>query len=201
MAYRDVAQATSVFQMNSLALYGGTFDPIHHGHLILARDAMERMEISRVIFLPAQISPHKLDRPPSPPEIRLSMVSAAISADPSFSVDPRELARTGPSFTIDTAREYREEFPETRLFYFIGDDNLPELHTWKDIDELQTLVDFVILSRTGIAQPVRYPIISRNIEISSTEIRSRVAASRPVHHMVPPAVDEIIRCHRLYQNP
>lgn len=187
--------------MNSLALYGGTFDPIHHGHLILARDAMERLDIVRVIFLPAQISPHKLDRPPSPPEIRLEMVAAATAGDPAFSVDPRELGRTGPSFTIDTAREFRAEFPDTRLYYFIGDDNLPELHTWKDIDELQTLVEFVVLSRTGIAQPVRYPIISRNIELSSTEIRRRVANNQPVHHMLPRAVDDLIRRHRLYSRP
>ncbi|MEX1119937.1 MAG: nicotinate-nucleotide adenylyltransferase [Terrimicrobiaceae bacterium] len=188
--------------MNShaIGLYGGSFDPIHNGHLLLARDAMERLNLERVIFLPAKISPHKLDRPPSPPGARLELLEAAISEEPGFEVDPRELFREGPSFTIDTIRAYRTERPEARLFYFIGDDNLSELHTWKDIAELKTLVQFVILTRTASPLPVDFPVISRRIEISSTEMRKRIARGASVQYMTPMNVCEKIQTLGLYRN-
>jgi len=188
--------------MNShaIGLYGGSFDPIHNGHLLLARDAMERLNLERVIFLPAKISPHKLDRPPSPPEARLELLEAATSQEPGFEVDPRELHREGPSFTIDTMRAYRAENPDTRLFYFIGDDNLSELHTWKDIEELKTLVQFVVLARTASPLPMDFPVISRRIEISSTEMRKRIARGASVRYMTPMNVCEKIQTLGLYRN-
>ena len=87
-----------------IGLYGGSFDPIHNGHLILARDAMERLELDKVIFLPARISPHKLDRPPAPPEVRCQMLSAAIAEETRFEMDACEIEREEPSFTIDTVQ-------------------------------------------------------------------------------------------------
>ena len=191
----------AITNSKSLALYGGTFDPIHHGHLILARDAMEQLGIEKVIFLPAKISPFKLDTPPSPPETRLDMIKAAIQPDAGFAVDDRELRRQGPSYTIETVREYRAEFPATHLFFLIGDDNLPNLGEWKESSELAKLVEFVILGRMGIAEVDAYRVVSRKIEISSTEIRRRVAQGLPIHHLVPHGVLEIIRSRRLYLNP
>ena len=184
----------------SLGLYGGSFDPIHNGHLLLARDAMERLQLDRVIFLPANISPHKLDRPPSPPEARLRMIEAAIAQQPGFEVDSRELFTDGPSYTIDTARAYQTENPGTRLYYFIGDDNLAELSTWKEIEELEKIVQFVILTRTASPLPVNYPVISRRIEISSTEIRKRIARGASVSYMTPMTVCKIIQDLGIYRN-
>lgn len=183
-----------------IGLYGGSFDPVHNGHLILARDAMERLELDRVVFLPARISPHKLDHPPAPPEARCRLLAAAIAEEPRFEMDDCEIQRNGPSFTIDTVQLYRDRFPGARLHYFIGDDNLPELDTWKDISHLRTLVQFVVLSRIGMPFLAEFPTITRHIEISSTEIRNRIARGLSVRYMVPKASCELISQLRLYHH-
>lgn len=183
-----------------IGLYGGSFDPIHNGHLILARDAMERLELDRVIFLPAHISPHKMDRPPASAEARFEMLAEAIKDEPGFSVDDREIRRKGPSFTVDTVREFQEEFPGAKLFYFIGDDNLDELHTWKEIDQLKSLVQFVVLSRAGMPFLAEFPMITRLVEISSTEIRNRIARGESVRYMVPYPACQVIKKLGLYKN-
>jgi nicotinate-nucleotide adenylyltransferase len=177
-----------------IGLYGGSFDPIHNGHLILARDAMERLELNKVVFLPARISPHKLDRPPAPPEARCQILAAAIADEPRFEMDPCEIEREGPSFAVDTVHLFRERYPGTKLYYFIGDDNLPELDTWRDIANLRELTQFVVLSRAGMPFLSEFPTITRHIEISSTEIRNRIARGLSVRYMVPlPACDVIAK--------
>lgn len=177
-----------------IGLYGGSFDPIHNGHLILARDAMERLELDKVVFLPAGISPHKLDRPPAPPEARCLMLATAIADEPCFEMDACEIEREGPSFTIDTVQLFRNRYPGAKLYYFIGDDNLPELDTWRDIANLRESAHFVVLSRAGMPFLSEFPIITRHIEISSTEIRNRIARGLSVRYMVPlPACDVIAK--------
>jgi nicotinate-nucleotide adenylyltransferase len=183
-----------------IGLYGGTFDPIHNGHLILARDALERLELSKVVFLPARISPHKLDRPPAPPDARCRMVAAAIAGEPQFEMSACEINREGPSFTIDTVRGFQERFPEASLYYLIGDDNLTELETWKDIGILRQAAQFVVLSRAGMPFLSQFPTITRHIEISSTEIRSRVARGLSVRYMVPLPACELIAELGLYRD-
>lgn len=183
-----------------IGLYGGTFDPIHNGHLILARDALERLELSKVVFLPARISPHKLDRPPAPPDARCRMVAAAIVGEPQFEMSACEIKREGPSFTIDTVRGFQERFPEASFYYLIGDDNLTELETWKDIAILRQAAQFVVLSRAGMPFLSQFPTITRHIEISSTEIRSRVARGLSVRYMVPLPACELIAELGLYRD-
>ena len=183
-----------------IGLYGGSFDPIHNGHLILARDAVERLELDKVIFLPARISPHKLDRPPAPPEVRCQMLSAAIAGEPRFEMDACEIEREGPSFTIDTVQSFRARHPQAALYYFIGDDNLTELETWKESHKLLETAQFVVLSRAGMPFLSRFPTITRHIEISSTEIRKRVARGLSVRYMAPLAVCELIAKLGLYRN-
>ena len=183
-----------------IGLYGGTFDPIHNGHLILARDALERLELSKVVFLPARISPHKLDRPPAPPDARCRMVAAAIAGEPHFEMSACEIKREGPSFTIDTVRGFQERFPEASFYYLIGDDNLTELETWKDIAILRQAAQFVVLSRAGMPFLSQFPTITRHIEISSTEIRSRVARGLSVRYMVPLPACELIAELGLYRD-
>jgi len=183
-----------------IGLYGGSFDPIHNGHLILARDAMERLELDKVIFLPTRISPHKLDRPPAPPEARCQMLSAAIVDEPRFKMDPCEIEREGPSFTIDTVQSLQSQYPDAKLYYFVGDDNLPELESWKDSAKLRAAAQFVVLSRAGMPFLSEFPTITRHVEISSTEIRKRVARGLSVRYMVPLPVCELIEKLGLYRD-
>jgi nicotinate-nucleotide adenylyltransferase len=182
-----------------LALYGGTFDPIHHGHLILARDAMELFGLDRVLFIPAAISPHKLARQPAPAELRRRMVGAAIAGEPRFAMDERELWRKGPSFTIDTVLEIRAERPGAELFYLVGGDNIPQLETWHRFDELRTLVQFVVLNRHTQPAPGDFSSLPRRVDISSTEIRDRIARGASIRYLVPEPVFDLIEQSNLYR--
>ena len=135
----------TVADTGKLGIYGGTFDPIHHGHLILARQALEELQLERIIFVPAAVSPHKADRMSTPADVRLTMLQAAIAEDPCFEFDDLELRRPPPSFTVETVEEYKRRAPDAQLFYLVGLDNLPKLHTWHRFDELQKLIRFAVL--------------------------------------------------------
>lgn len=181
------------------ALYGGSFDPIHHGHLILAREAMERLSLDRVIFIPAAQSPHKLTRIPAPPAVRLAMVRAAIAGEPRFECDNSETTREGPSFTVDTVEAWRAKFPDDEFFCLIGEDNVRELPTWRRYDELRGMVQFVVFGRDASAPAHDFPRVDRRVDISATEVRKRVAQRRSIRYLVPEAVREIIATHQIYQ--
>lgn len=182
-----------------LALYGGTFDPIHCGHLILAREAMETLGLDRVVFVPAAQSPHKLHREPAPPRIRLEMVQAAIADEPGFACDDAEIERPGPSFTIDTVERTVAQHPDAELFYFIGHDNVRELNTWRRIGDLRRLVRFVVFDRDGCDLAHDFLHVTRQIDISATEVRARVARGASIRYLVPESVRAIIVRHQLYQ--
>lgn len=184
-----------------VGLYGGSFDPIHHGHLILARDVRERLGLERMIFIPAGVSPHKLGQPPAPPALRLEMVRAAVAGEEGFECDDCEVMREGPSFAIDTVRLMMGRFPRAEIFYLIGGDNLEALHTWKEIAALRELVTFVVLARGGAGMPPEgFVPFDRRVDISSTDIRKRIATGRPVRYLLPEAVCTIVSRHRLYRN-
>src|SRR3954471_4039124 len=140
-----------------LVLFGGTFDPVHHGHLILARDALETLEAHKVVFIPAAISPHKLFRTPTRPELRREMVAAAIEGEERFVMDDRELSREGPSFTYDTVVQLRAAWPGAELLYLVGYDNVGALSTWHRYPELEQLVRFVVLHRAGVETARTHP--------------------------------------------
>ena len=184
-----------------VGLFGGTFDPVHLGHLILAMAAMEELALDRVIFIPAGISPHKSSTPPvAPAADRLEMLRLATHEEYSFSIDDRELRREGPSYTIDTVELLMEENPGVRFIYLIGGDHIPVLQSWHRIDELRNLVDFAVLNRgndTGQAG-IAYPMVQRRIDISSTEIRERLAKGLPVSYYLPTSVHDIIVTRGLY---
>ena len=193
-------RAVEMISSEKIGLFGGSFDPIHHGHLILARDAMESLGLDRVIFIPANVSPHKLEHPPAPARLRCEMVEAAIAGEPRFSMDACEADREGPSFAVDTVRLMQRQFPQAQFFYFIGEDNVSALHTWREIDELKKLASFVVLAR-GDLEPIEgFPVISRNIDISSTDIRNRIARGLSVRYLLPDAVCAILARHQLYLN-
>jgi len=183
-----------------VGLYGGSFDPVHHGHLILAREAMETLGLDRVIFIPAGVSPHKLDRPPVSPATRLEMVQAAIAGEENFFWDDCEVRRDGPSFAIDTVRLMMGRYPGAEIFFLIGEDNLPALHTWKDVETLRGLARFVVLARgTGVTES-GFDTIGRSVDISSTDIRNRIASGMSVRYLLPESVCSLISLHRLYRN-
>jgi nicotinate-nucleotide adenylyltransferase len=186
-----------------LALYGGTFDPVHHGHLILAREALEQLSLDRVIFIPAGHSPHKLARTPSPAALRLAMLAKAIADEPRFVLDDAELNQPGPSFSIDTVERISAEFPGAKLHYLIGADNLRELHTWRRIEDLRRLAQFVVFGRGADAADATYdfPSLPRRIDISATDIRARVARGASIRYLIPEPVRSIIADHHLYQEP
>ena len=181
------------------ALYGGSFDPIHHGHLILAREAAEQLGLDRVVFIPAAISPFKLEAHPAPAELRLEMVRAAIAGESGFECDDSEVHRPGPSFTVDTVEAWRRRAPDDELFYFIGQDNVRDLSKWRRWEELRHLAQFVVFERDSGAPPHDFPRVVRRFDVSATEVRKRVAEKRSIRYLVADAVRSIIETHRLYQ--
>lgn len=184
--------------MKKIGIYGGTFDPIHHGHLILAREALETLGLEQMVFVPACVSPHK-DAPAAGAEMRLSMLRAATTGEARFAVDDCELQRSPPSYTIDTVEHFRQRESSCEIYYLIGKDQVPTLANWCRFDELQKLVRFAVLDRTGTDVTHGYPVVRRKIDISATEIRKRVASGRSIRYLVPPEVEEIIRRHHLYR--
>jgi nicotinate-nucleotide adenylyltransferase len=186
-----------------LGLMGGTFDPVHHGHLVAAEEARYAFELERVMFVPAG-HPWQKGRLAAPPEERFSMTLLATQDNPHFEVSRIEIDRDGPTYTVDTLRELRAQRPDDELFFVTGADAVREILTWKDPDEALRLATFVAVTRPG------YPLDklpSRAIEvleipalaISSTDIRARVAAGRPIRYLVPDAVAAHIRVHDLYR--
>ena len=182
-----------------IAIYGGTFDPVHHGHLILAREAIETLPLQKVIFVPAAVSPFKKSAPVASSEIRLSMLRAATKDEIGFAVDDCELRRPPPSYTIDTIEDIQRREPDAEIYCVIGEDNVAELARWHRFAELEKIVRFVVLDRTGRPFNYSYEIIRRRIDISATEIRNRVASGQSIRYFVPQAVEEIIRREKLYQ--
>lgn len=185
-----------------IGLFGGTFDPVHLGHLILAQIAIEELALEQLIFIPAKISPHKEITPPCALEKdRMAMLELGCGNEHRFSIDDRELRREGNSYAIDTVRELQKENPLAKFIYLIGEDNVSKLSTWKESDELQQRVAFAVLRRSSNAllQPHSFPIISRCIDISSTEIRERLAKGRSVRYLLSTPVFKYIEERRLYQ--
>lgn len=185
--------------MKKSGIYGGTFDPIHHGHLILAREAREILDLGEVIFVLAAQSPHKTTLPPTSAAVRWEMLTAAIAHEDGFSTSRLEIDRPPPSYSIETVEQLRAAKQDTEFFFLIGEDNLPQLSSWHRFDELNRLVQFVVLDRSGETVEERYPVVRRKIDISGTTIRNRVASGRSIRYLVPEAVAQIIRRENLYQ--
>src|SRR4030095_4860167 len=160
-----------------IGIYGGTFDPIHHGHLILAREARELFGFEKVIFVPAAVSPFK-SSPAATAQVRLSMLRAAIEGEPGFELDDCELRRPPPSYAIDTIAEIRKRKGDAQSYYLIAEDNLPTLQKWHRFNELRKAVQFVVLDRTGAPPDHPYPIVHRKIDILASAIRKRVASGQ-----------------------
>src|SRR5215467_9862101 len=185
-------------KLKKIGIYGGSFDPIHHGHLILAREAREVLDVEKIIFIPAAVSPFKRRPPSATGEARLAMLRAAIQGEDGFEVDDCELRRPPPSWTIDTVLEIRKREPDSEVYLLVGEDNVATLDGWGRFDELKKVVRFVVLDRTGSEAQRAYRIVRRKIDISATNIRMRVACAQSIRYLVPPAVEEIICREKLY---
>ena len=184
--------------MQKIGIYGGTFDPVHHAHLILARAALERFALERIVFVPTRLSPHK-KASVAAPEVRLDMLRAAIEGEAQFEVDDCELQREPPSYSIDTVEKLHHRYPGAHLFLLIGDDNLAGLPNWRGFEDLRHMVTFIVLQRAFIPVAHEYLSVDRRIDISATEIRNRIASGRTIHFLVPRAVEQIIRARGLYR--
>lgn len=190
-----------------IGFLGGSFDPVHFGHLIAAQDAFEQHRLDRLVLVPAAQAPLKPNDVQSSAEDRLAMLRAAVEWDHRFEISDFELRRGGVSYTIDSARHFRARYPEDELFWVVGGDQLPKLHLWKDIDELVQLVEFIFLERPGY--PVKaHPEIpglrlhrcdGHLLAISSTELRERVKHHLSLDYFVPHKAIVYIQEKRLYR--
>jgi nicotinate-nucleotide adenylyltransferase len=190
-----------------IGILGGSFDPVHFGHLLAAQDAFEQQQLDRLILVPAAQAPLKPRDVQSTAEDRLAMLRAAVEWDHRFDVSDVELRRGGVSYTIDSARHFRALYPNDDLYWVVGGDQLPKLHLWKDIAELVQLVEFIFLERPGY--PVReHPDIpglrlhrcdGHLLAISSTELRERVKHNLSLDYFVPHKAIVYIRENHLYR--
>lgn len=179
-------------------ILGGSFDPIHHGHLILARAAREQLALDRVIFIPANLSPHKTETVPTTGDNRLEMVKLAIKGEAGFEARDIELRRPAPSYTVDTLRELHAAHPGDEFVLLIGADNVAKFGTWREADEIRKLARIAVLDRAGNAVAHDWPVVRRVIDISSTDIRTRVATGHSIRYLTPDRVCDYIADNRLY---
>jgi nicotinate-nucleotide adenylyltransferase len=189
-----------------VGIFGGTFDPIHLGHLVLAELTHEALGLDRVVFVPARVPPHKGDAGASP-EHRFRMTDLAVRDNPHFEVSDVEIRRDGPSYTVETLRRFREEHPGgTEHYLMMGADSARDLESWRDHEEILHGSTVVVMGRPGVErQQLPAPVAARAtvvptplLEISSTEIRRRVRDGDTIRYLVVEPVEKYIRSQGLY---
>jgi len=192
-----------------IGFLGGSFDPVHFGHLLAAQDVYEQYRLDRLLLVPAAQAPLKPQEVQSRPEDRLAMLKAAIEWDRRFEVCDLELRRGGVSYTIDSVRMLKAQFSDDDLFWIIGGDQLPRLDLWRDAAELAGMIEFIFLERPGhpAKQTPAIPGLRLHrcdghlIEISSSELRERVRRGLSLHYFCPQKVIAIIESRQLYRQP
>lgn len=190
-----------------IGFLGGSFDPVHFGHLLAAQDVYEQYQFDRLLLVPAAQAPLKPKEVQSSLEDRLIMLRAAIEWDKRFEISDLELRRGGVSYTIDSVRHFRTMFPHDELYWIIGGDQLPRMNEWKEIEELARIIEFIFLERPGHpAKPTpEIPGLRLHrcdghlIEISSSELRDRVRRGRSLHYFCPQKVITHIEARQLYR--
>jgi nicotinate-nucleotide adenylyltransferase len=187
-----------------LGLFGGSFDPVHLGHLLVAQAAVEELGLDKVFFIPAAQSPFKPENQIAPAKARLQLLRLALAGKTNCEIDGQEIRRGGISFAIETLRDYARRFPKAELFYLIGADNAARLNEWREPAELARLAEFVAIPRPGGAAAAFPPpfrgraLVGFPLGISSSQIRARVKAGLPVENLVPPSVADAIYAAKLY---
>ena len=186
-----------------IGLLGGSFDPPHVGHLLAASDAVEALELDRLVFIPAAVQPLKIDRTSALAEQRLAMTKMLVGSDPRFDVDSIEIDRGGLSYTVDTLAALTLRWPSAKLFWLVGADIVSSFGQWRQPERILELATVVVLQR-GEAAGGTLPagmrcLATRRVDVSSTEIRRRVKEGRSVRGFVPDAVADFIAAERLYR--
>jgi nicotinate-nucleotide adenylyltransferase len=194
----------------AVAIMGGTFDPIHLGHLLAAEEAWLRFTLDRVVFVPNREPPHKHDYSVSAVEHRFAMVTLATASNPHFEVSRLEIDRPGPSYTADTMRHFRERLgAEARLYFITGADAMMETVAWHQPEEIARVCEFIAVTRPGYdlgklppawlgPQARVHTLPIPGLDISSTELRRRAAAGESLRYLVPPCVARYVEVNRLY---
>lgn len=194
----DLAVRTGVF--------GGTFDPPHVGHLLLASDARDALNLDRLIFIPAGAQPFKVHTPPiASPQDRLEMVRLAVADDANWSVDEAEINRKGLSFTVDTLEHLSEQYAGGKLFLLIGEDALATFDKWRAPERIRELATIAVMGRGGpdagaiALAPGVLQVSTRRVDVSSTEVRARLRAGKSIKGFVPESVERFIDDRGLYR--
>jgi nicotinate-nucleotide adenylyltransferase len=205
---------SDIIQQN-IGILGGTFNPVHMGHLILAQNAVELFDLSLLLFVPSAWPPHKDTPDVLSGDHRLAMIEVAIEGDLRFAVSDVEIRRGGTSYSVDTVREIQALYPDAHVEFIIGSDSLPELHMWKDVYELLSLCEFKTVERPTCRAKSLTPdsldlkpawatklldnlVSGHMVDISSSDIRYRVAEGMSVRYLLHPAVEMYIAEHSLY---
>lgn len=198
-----------------IGIFGGSFDPIHIGHLLIAEAASEQFSLDEVRFIPAAIAPHKQHRQPADAKHRIEMLRLAIGGNEKFVIDEREITRGGTSYTVETLRELKNELGAAELFFVMGADSLAEFGTWREPAEICKLAFMVVVARGGRSlpdlndlkkflpnsdtQPLENHLLKLpQLEISSTEIRRLAATGKSIRYQVPAAVAAYIHLNKVY---
>lgn len=188
-----------------IAFFGGSFDPVHLGHLQMARAAANHLRLHRVTFVPASRNPLKDEAPLAAAPHRLEMLRLAIQDDRAFSTWDGEIARAGPSYTLQSVEHLERVYPNSHLFWIIGTDQIPGLCRWRSMDKLVQKVGFILVRRPGhetmwpgIPGLVLYPVDNPVSPVSATEVRSKCRAGQSISGLVPPAVEAYIHRNGLY---
>lgn len=195
-----------------IGIIGGTFDPIHYGHLFIAEEARFTCKLDRVIFVPAGMPPHKPGEPITTAERRYTMTVLATEDNTAFEVSRWEIDRSGPSYTVNTLEAFGEKYPGSELFFIMGADSAAEIMTWYRPERIVELATVIAAARPGtdieraryeLPEDIRGRVIfleSPGLHISSTELRERAADGMPVRYLVPDRVEKYIRENNLYRN-
>jgi nicotinate-nucleotide adenylyltransferase len=199
-----------------LGILGGTFDPVHYGHLVLAECCREHCQLDRVLFLPAAVPPHKTRHDVTPAADRVEMLKLAIGGHPQFEVSTYEVGRGGVNYTFETLAELERQYPGAELFFLLGSDSLNDLPRWREPRRICELATLAVAQRAGSPEPNWEPIAGLvsperlavcracqttmpQIGISSNDLRARVAEGHSIRYQVPRAVEKYIETHGLYR--
>ncbi|MEC3605932.1 nicotinate-nucleotide adenylyltransferase [Bacillus glycinifermentans] len=188
--------------MKKIGVFGGTFDPPHNGHLLMANEVLYKMDLDEIWFMPNQIPPHKQENSFSESHHRVEMLKIAISGKERFKLETIELERNGPSYTFDTIRLLKERYPDNQFYFIIGADMVEYLPKWSNIDKLVGEIQFVGVKRPGFQIDTPYPLVFVDVpefEVSSSLLRERIKKHQPTDYLLPDEVKVYVKENRLYE--
>ncbi|WP_181219789.1 nicotinate-nucleotide adenylyltransferase [Bacillus subtilis] len=189
--------------MKKIGIFGGTFDPPHNGHLLMANEVLYQAGLDEIWFMPNQIPPHKQNEDYTDSFHRVEMLKLAIQSNPSFKLVLVEMEREGPSYTFDTVSLLKQRYPNDQLFFIIGADMIEYLPKWYKLDELLNLIQFIGVKRPGFHVETPYPLLFADVpefEVSSTMIRERFKSKKPTDYLIPDKVKKYVEENGLYES-